>query len=144
MPYDSGTLRWQLQLRSPVDRVFELLATDSGREQFWVEDSKQQGDVLDFRYPGGATLSCRILEYRAPASFAITHFDGTTVHFTLEASEGGTHLLLEERGLTGEGLAENRAGWVSVLMALKARADFDVDLRNHHPARTWETGYPDN
>jgi hypothetical protein len=40
--------------------------------------------------------------------------------------------------------AETRAGWVSVLLALKAAADHGVDLRNHDPARTWETGYADN
>jgi hypothetical protein len=33
---------------------------------------------------------------------------------------------------------------VSVLLALKAAADFGVDLRNHDPARTWWQGYCDN
>jgi hypothetical protein len=36
------------------------------------------------------------------------------------------------------------AGWVSVLLALKAAADFGIDLRNHDPARTWNKGYVDN
>jgi hypothetical protein len=39
---------------------------------------------------------------------------------------------------------EVRAGWVSVLLALKAAADFGVDLRNHDAARTWAQGYCDN
>jgi hypothetical protein len=36
------------------------------------------------------------------------------------------------------------AGWVSVLMALKATADYGVDLRNHDLGRSWEQGYVDN
>jgi hypothetical protein len=40
--------------------------------------------------------------------------------------------------------AEVNAGWVSVLMALKAAADFRVDLRNHDTRRTWSQGYCDN
>jgi hypothetical protein len=40
--------------------------------------------------------------------------------------------------------AEVNAGWVSVLLALKAAADHGVDLRNHDAARTWSQGYCDN
>jgi hypothetical protein len=36
------------------------------------------------------------------------------------------------------------AGWVSVLLALKAAVDFGVDLRNHDPQRSWEHGYAEN
>ena len=36
------------------------------------------------------------------------------------------------------------AGWVSVLLTLKAAIDFDVDIRNHDPKRTWDQGYADN
>lgn len=32
----------------------------------------------------------------------------------------------------------------SVLLALKAFVDHDVDLRNHDPTRTWDQGYCDN
>lgn len=33
---------------------------------------------------------------------------------------------------------------VSVLLALKAAADFGVDLRNHDRERTWRKGYAHN
>ena len=36
------------------------------------------------------------------------------------------------------------AGWVSVLMAMKAALDYGVDLRNHDIERTWMKGYADN
>ncbi len=31
-----AVLRWRLQLSSSVDRVFELLSTDTGRECYWA------------------------------------------------------------------------------------------------------------
>ncbi len=34
-------------------------------------------------------------------------------------------------------------GWVSWLLTLKAAADFDVDLRNSSPGRTWGQRYVD-
>jgi hypothetical protein len=36
------------------------------------------------------------------------------------------------------------AGWVFVLMALKASVNFVVDLRNHDSNRTWDEGYAEN
>ena len=36
------------------------------------------------------------------------------------------------------------AGWVSVLMAMKAYVDHGVDLRNHNENRVWSNGYADN
>jgi hypothetical protein len=33
------------------------------------------------------------------------------------------------------------AGWVSLLLRLKASVDFGVDLRNHEEDRTWWHGY---
>jgi hypothetical protein len=36
------------------------------------------------------------------------------------------------------------AGWVSVLMQLKAAVQFHVDLRNHSRERSWEKGYVEN
>jgi hypothetical protein len=38
---------------------------------------------------------------------------------------------------------ENLAGWISVLLGLKAAADFRIDLRNHRPGCTWESGFVD-
>ena len=46
--------------------------------------------------------------------------------------------------MPGDWEAENRAGWVSVLLTLKAAADFGVDLRNHDPTRTWDQDFADN
>ena len=140
----STSLRWQLQLAAPCDEVYRLLSTDGGRESFWVERSERAGDQLLFSYPGGEQLAARVLAEDPGRLFVMSHFDGSRLSFTLSERDGGTHLLLEETGLTPENYVENRAGWVSVLMALKARAEHGIDLRNHHPERHWSAGYPDN
>ena len=57
---------------------------------------------------------------------------------------GGTDLTLTETGVPAKWREENRAGWVSVLMALKAAIDFDVDVRSHDPQRTWDQGFVEN
>jgi hypothetical protein len=57
---------------------------------------------------------------------------------------GGTDLTLVDVGVPAADRAEVVAGWVSVLLALKATVDFGVDLRNHDPQRTWDTGYAEN
>lgn len=36
------------------------------------------------------------------------------------------------------------AGWVSVLMAMKAAVDHGVDPRNHDEERPWVRGYADS
>ena len=58
-------------------------------------------------------------------------------------NDGGTDLLLTERGVPAESRVSNHAGWVSVLLALKAAVDHGIDLRNHDPLRTWDRGYVD-
>jgi hypothetical protein len=58
--------------------------------------------------------------------------------------QGGTDLELTDRGVPAQDRTEVIAGWVSVLMALKAAVDFGGDLRNHNQQRTWETGFADN
>ena len=57
---------------------------------------------------------------------------------------GGTDLKLTDSGIPPADRTEVIAGWVSVLIALKGAADFDIDLRCHDPARSWEAGYADN
>jgi len=53
-------------------------------------------------------------------------------------------LTLTDQGVPPENRTEVIAGWVSVLMALKASVDFGIDLRNHDPNRTWDEGYAEN
>jgi hypothetical protein len=86
----------------------------------------------------------RILE-QAPHRFALEYLGGSVVAFELTGDgRGGTDLTLTDSGVDAAWYAETLAGWVSVLMALKAAVDFGVDPRNHDPERTWDQGYCDN
>ena len=51
--------------------------------------------------------------------------------------------LINENIATGEYL-DVYAGWVSVLLNLKAAVDYNLDLRNHDINKTWDQGYVDN
>lgn len=143
-------LRYRLHLRSAPETVFRYLATAAGRASFWAEEApavpvEDGGVAIAFRFPDGSRLTSKVLSCESPSRFAIAYFDGTQVRFALAPDgAGGTELTLEEEGLTPAAREENAAGWVSVLLALKAVADHGVDLRNHDAARTWRDGYVEN
>lgn len=66
---------------------------------------------------------------------------------TFECAEngaGGTDLILTDAGVPEAWRCETAAGWVSVLLTLKAALDFQVDLRNHDATRTLDQAYRDN
>jgi uncharacterized protein YndB with AHSA1/START domain len=140
----SGEIRWRLHLSSSPGEVFALLSTDQGRAQFWAKSATEHSGVIDFRFPNGMQWQGRILECRDPETFSVDYF-GDRVTFELRNDGyGGTDLLLIDHGQMSEDRYETHAGWVSVLMALKAAADHGIDLRNHDPERTWDQGYTDN
>jgi hypothetical protein len=56
---------------------------------------------------------------------------------------GGTDLTLFEEGAPPAEEKQNHAGWVSVLLLLKAAVDFGIDLRSHDPGRTWDNSFVD-
>ena len=61
-----------------------------------------------------------------------------------EDGQGGTDVTLIDEGVPSDDRTEVIAGWVSVLLALKASVDFNVDLRTHDPDRQWDQGYAEN
>jgi uncharacterized protein YndB with AHSA1/START domain len=136
-------LAYRLHLRAPPSRVFEFLATAEGRARFWAEEAPEEAEadgraVIAFRFPDGSRLRSAVLSREAPHQFALEYFGGSRVAFQLAADgSGGTELTLTESGLSPADREENAAGWVSVLLALKAAVDHGVDLRNHDPRRTW-------
>lgn len=86
-----------------------------------------------------------MLEQIPPHRYTVEYFGGSRVAFDVASDgAGGTDLVLTESGISPDEWAENYAGWVSVLLSLKAAVDFEVDLRNHDPARSWKIGYVDN
>ena len=139
-----NTIQWKIHLRSPRQQVFELLATDDGRSQFWAEAAPEVDGTIHFQFVNGWEFNGEIFEKVAPERFTVGYFGGSRVEFVLaEDGAGGTDLTMTETGVPEANLPDNSPGWVSVLLALKAAADFSIDLRNRHPQRTWNQGYVD-
>ncbi len=139
----SRSIRWRLHCRSSPEALFQMLTTDSGREAFWAERSVANAGSFRLRFPDGTEERCEVVEAVAPSRFAFRYF-GSDVLITLDTDgRGGTDLELINSGVTAEDYEEVHAGWLSVLLPLKAAADFGIDLRNHDPSRTWRELYVD-
>jgi len=125
--------------------VYDLLATPGGRRRFWAESAREQDGVVEFYFPNGAVWRGRVLERVPPRRLTVEYLGGSRATFDCaDDGMGGTDLTLTETDVDPADWEDNRAGWVSVLLALKAASDFGVDLRNHDPARTWDDGFVDN
>ncbi len=136
---------WRIHLALAPERVFEFFSTDEGRARFWAESAVEKEGEIHFIFPGGQTWQGKILASDPPRLFRLVYYGGSTTTFLLEEDgTGGTDLTLTDEGIAPEYHSEVVAGWVSVLMALKAAVDFGVDLRNHDPARSWDQGFADN
>ncbi len=138
-----NVIRWRLHLRSSPEVVYGMLATDDGRAAFWAETAVEVDGVIHFRFVNGVEYRGRVLEADPPRRFRLDYFR-STVDFMLEPDgEGGTDLTMTNSCFHPDDRAELLAGWLNVLLPLKAAVDFGVDLRGHDPTRTWEGGYVD-
>ena len=141
---DEKKIMWKMHFTSPLDKVFQFLSTDEGRNKFWAQTTETQGKIT-FVFPNGFTWEGKIQKHEPPHIFSITYIDNSKTTFELKSDgKGGTDLELTDAGVQPEYRTEVIAGWGSVLMALKGAADFGIDLRNHDPQRTWDQGYFDN
>jgi uncharacterized protein YndB with AHSA1/START domain len=142
---DPTSIRWRLHLKSPMGKVYQALATDTGRASFWAESAVERDRVIYFVFPNGVAWEGRILESIPPRLYSVHYYGDSIATFVLEGDgRGGTDLTLTDAGVALEDRTEAIAGWASVLMALKAAVDFGVDLRAHDSARCWDTGYVEN
>ena len=141
---EPGVIRWKLHLRAAPGKVFEALATDAGRARFWAESAQADNGVITFRFLNHPPVEGRVLESRPPDSFKVEYFGAVTEFLLSDDGASGTDLTLVASGVPDEEREEVIAGWVSVLMAMKAAVDHGVDLRNHDESRTWSDGYADN
>ncbi len=138
-------IRWRLHLTSPPSRVYGFLATDAGRTRWWAEHSEEIDGLVTSRFVNGQELIAPVLLREPPSRYALRYFGGSEAIFDLrEDGADGTDLDFTERDVPAEQWTQNHAGWLSMLLALKAACDFGVDLRNHDPARSWDQGYVDN
>jgi len=125
--------------------VHRILSTNEGRARFWAESAIETDGAIDFKFPNGQVWRGKLIENTPPRRFAVEYFGGSMTTFELaDDGAGGIDLTLTDTGVPEMDRIEVTAGWVSVLMALKAATDFSIDLRNHDPKRTWDQGFADN
>jgi hypothetical protein len=142
---EPGVVRWRVHFHSEPEVVYRFLATDQGRESFWAEESKEIDGVITWAFTSGAAASKPVIEKTPSTRFACEYFDDSIVEFDLEADgRGGTDVTLTNRDVPDEALVEVTAGWVSVLLNMKAVVDNAVDLRNHEVDLSWDRGFVDN
>lgn len=141
---EKGTIRWKLHFNSQPEKVFAALATDEGRSHFWAESAVENNGTITFHILNYEPYTGRVLNNTPKSQFTVEYF-GTIADFTLEEdNNGGTDLTLVATNVDESFRMEMTAGWISVLMAMKAYVDHGVNLRNHDMNRTWSDGYADN
>jgi hypothetical protein len=124
-------------LSAAPPEVFNYLNSESGRIRFWAEQAPEQDGKILFKYPNGLSWQSRIFERKLNQKLSLEYIAGSKVTFLLTSvGEDGTDLEMNEENYPEKYFSEISAGWVSVLLALKAAVDFKVDLRNHDKKRT--------
>ena len=137
-------IRWKLHLKSSPQQVFKYLSESKFLEKYWAEKVTIEDGFISFEFINGWVFKSKILKSTPNSIFEID-YSNTTVRFELNGDENnGTDLELTNTNIPAEEYQDMHAGWLSVLMALKAAVDFDIDLRNHDNSRSWDHGYVDN
>lgn len=137
-------LRWRVHLHATPEAVYQRLSTDAGRESFWAESSKALNDEVSLAFPDRSTATVKILLERPPHVLEVDYC-GVATRFVLQrAGDEATVLEVTASNIPAHDTVDLAAGWVSVLLNLKAAINFGGDLRNHARARTWIDGFVDN
>lgn len=135
-------IKWSLHIERTPKEVYEILDSSFHRSKFWAESAEEHYGEIHFIFINGMTHVARILERRSPEEWSIEYFGGRCSFRMDPDGSGGTDVrLTHEYG--GSDLHEVSAGWLNVLLPLKAWTQFGIDLRNHDPCRTWDQGYVD-
>lgn len=138
------TVKWKIHLKSSPELVFSFFITANGREKFWAEQAREKDGIIYFIFPNGESYDSKILNTTQNREFSIEYFN-SHLEITLAPSEdNGTDLTLINKGISDAEYSDIHAGWVSVLLNLKAAVDHNCDLRNHDKNRTWSQKYVDN
>lgn len=139
-----GPIRWRLHLAVPPARVYAALDSDAGRAAFWAEQAVEREGAIEFRFSNGVSCRCPLRQREPPRRWALDYFGSPLLIELDDDGRGGTDLRLCHEGVAAGEWHEVHAGWLNVLLPLKAWLQFGVDLRNHDPQRSWDQGYADH
>ncbi len=138
-----GPIRWRIHLPVLPEVVYDMLDSDEGRASFWAESAVEDRSVIGFEFINGLRCASPIVERRRPHLWQIEYMGGS-LRIELSSDGGeGTDLLLTHSGVPFDEWIEVYAGWLNVLLPLKAWLAHGIDLRNHDTDRTWDQGYAD-
>ncbi|MEX1280074.1 MAG: hypothetical protein AB1Z57_03490 [Acidimicrobiia bacterium] len=141
---EAGPIRWRLHLASEPTAVFAALDDPGSRSRFWADEAPEVDGTIRFRFANGVETDAPVLTREPPTTWVIGYFD-TRAAFRLEDDgHGGTDLTMTCTEFDEVDRASLAAGWLNVLLPLKAWVDHGVDLHNHDPSRTWDDGYADH
>lgn len=135
-------IRWKVHIARPPEAVFDAIASDAGRARFWAESADERDGAIHFVFVNGVRHRARLLHSQPPTEWSIEYFGGRCTFRLDPDGRGGTDLTLTHDVAPDE-FAEVSAGWLNVLLPLKAWIQFGIDLRNHDARRTWDQGYVD-
>jgi uncharacterized protein YndB with AHSA1/START domain len=141
---EPGIISWRIHFASSPERVYRALSTDEMRRRYWAENVMEADGTIRYVFLNGIESTGRVLEARPPQRYAVTYFENRVTFDIASDGCGGSDMLMRCMDVQDAERCELTAGWVSWLLAMKAAVDFDVDLRNHDPDRTWQHGYADN
>lgn len=144
MTTNTQIIKWKVHCKASTEKVYKLLSTDEGRSKFWAERTKEQNGIIHFEFPNGELYESRIIEEKPPSKFALIYFDSLVTFELSPANSGETDLTVIHENVPASEYEDTKAGWISVLLTLKAYADFGIDIRNHDENRTWNQLYVDN
>jgi hypothetical protein len=136
-------IEWKIHCVSPPDKIFQLLNSNEGRKKFWAESAEEINGEIHFLFPNGETYISKIILRIPNSEFSIIYFNTlVTFHFS-NCNNFGTDITLINE-VPFNDYDDINPGWVSVLLALKAFADFGIDIRNHSKEKNWNTRFVDN
>lgn len=133
---------WRVHLSAPRELVFALLTPEDEPSLYLASTADQLDDEGGWIAPEGAHLKDATLELLPPRRLTARYAGGGVATLDLtDDGRGGTDLRLTDAGQPAEDRTELVAGWVSVLLALKASVDFSLDLRDHDHRTFWTGAY---
>lgn len=133
---------WRIHCVRPPHEVFEALTDPEQQQRYWCERATATASGYRFEFIDGTVADCEIVGRRTGEWLILRYFQ-SRVEIRLEAAASGTDLTLTATDIPGPDWLEVYAGWINVLLPLKAWVDFGIDLRNHDPARTWRERFVD-
>lgn len=135
-------VRWAIHVKRPPAAVFAALDSAADRARFWAESAEEHDGEIHFVFINGTNHRARVALKQPPDEWAIDYFGGRATFRLVPDGDGGTDVWLTHV-VSAEEYAEVSAGWLNVLLPLKAWIQHGIDLRNHDPARSWDHGFVD-